>query len=48
MDWYAGALLRQTPCMRMADITSRRALYENENIRGIVYNTVEFLRLLRL
>ena len=42
MDWYAGALLRQTPCMRMADIASRRALYENENIRGIVYNTVKF------
>ena len=42
MDWYAGALLRQTPCMRMTDIASRRALYENENIRGIVYNTVKF------
>ena len=42
MDWYAGALLRQTPCMRMTDIAARRALYENENIRGIVYNTVKF------
>ena len=42
MDWYAGALLRQMPCMRMTDIASRRALYENENIRGIVYNTVKF------
>ena len=42
MDWYAGALLRQTPCMRMTDIASRRALYENENIRGIIYNTVKF------
>lgn len=42
MDWYAGALLRQTPCMRMTNIASRRALYENENIRGIVYNTVKF------
>ena len=42
MDWYAGALLRQTPCMRMTEIAARRALYENENIRGIVYNTVKF------
>ena len=42
MDWYAGALLRQTPCMRMTDIAARRALYENENIRGIIYNTVKF------
>ena len=42
MDWYAGALLRQTPCMRMTNIAARRALYENENIRGIVYNTVKF------
>lgn len=42
MDWYAGALLRQTPCMRMTDIAARRALYENEHIRGIVYNTVKF------
>lgn len=42
MDWYAGALLRQTPCMRMTDIAARRTLYENEHIRGIVYNTVKF------
>ena len=26
----------------MTDIAARRALYENENIRGIVYNTVKF------
>lgn len=42
MDWYAGALLRQTPCMRMTYIAARRTLYENEHIRGIVYNTVKF------
>ena len=42
MDWYAGALLRQTPCMRMTDIAARRTLYENEHICGIVYNTVKF------
>ena len=28
--------------MRMTDIAARRALYENEHIRGIVYNTVKF------
>ena len=42
MDWYAGALLRMTPCMRMTDIAGRRMLYENENLKGIVYNTVKF------
>lgn len=42
MDWYAGALLRMTPCMRMTDIAGRRMLYENENLRGIVYHTVKF------
>ena len=42
MDWYAGALLRMTPCMRMTDIAGRRMLYENENLRAIVYHTVKF------
>ena len=42
MDWYAGALLRMTPCMRMTDIAGRRMLYENERLKGIVYNTVKF------
>ena len=42
MEAYARQLLGQLPCMRMTDIASRRALYENENIRGIVYNTVKF------
>lgn len=31
-----------TPCMRMTDIAGRRMLYENENLRGIVYHTVKF------
>ncbi|MGN1014974.1 MAG: acyl-CoA dehydratase activase [Butyricicoccus sp.] len=42
MDWYAGALLRMIPCMRMTDISGRRMLTENENLKGIVYNTVKF------
>ncbi len=41
-EWYADTLLSQTPCMRMADITSRRALTEDPNLRGIIYNTVNF------
>ncbi len=42
MDWYAGALLRMTPCMRMADIAGRRALTCHPQLKGIIYNTVKF------
>lgn len=42
MDWYAGELLGQPPCMRMSDITSRRALTEDPNLTGVIYNTVSF------
>jgi predicted CoA-substrate-specific enzyme activase len=42
MEWYAGELLAQPACMRMLDLTSRRALTEDPNLRGIVYNTVKF------
>ncbi|HOE75169.1 MAG TPA: acyl-CoA dehydratase activase [Rectinema sp.] len=42
MDWYAKELLHFIPCMRMANIEPRRALWENENLCGIIYNTVKF------
>ena len=42
MDWYAGALLGQMPCMRMTDITGRRQLYNDPNLRGVIYHTVKF------
>jgi len=42
MSWYAGALLSQTPCMRMSDVSGRRALAADPNLRGIIYNTVNF------
>ncbi len=42
MDWYAGELLNQVPCMRMADASGRRALMNDPNLRGIVYHTVKF------
>jgi predicted CoA-substrate-specific enzyme activase len=42
MDWYAGELLAQPACMRMFDLSSRRALTEDPNLRGVVYNTVKF------
>lgn len=42
MAWYAGALLRMTPCMRMTNIARRRQLLEHPNLKGIVYNTVKF------
>lgn len=42
LDWYAGALLSQIPCMRMLDIGARRQLYEDPHCRGILYHTVKF------
>lgn len=42
MEWYAHALLRQVPCMRMTDVSGRRVLFENPHLKGIVYNTVKF------
>ncbi|HHU29259.1 MAG TPA: 2-hydroxyglutaryl-CoA dehydratase [Firmicutes bacterium] len=42
LDWYAGALLRLIPCMRMTNVAGRRVLWENENLRGIIYHTVKF------
>lgn len=42
MTWYAGALLRLVPCMRMADVAARRSLTEHPALQGIVYNTVKF------
>lgn len=42
MDWYAGVLLGQLPCMRMADNTGRRQLLQDPNLRGLVYHTVKF------
>lgn len=42
MEWYAHALLRQVPCMRMTDVSGRRVLFENPRLKGIIYNTVKF------
>lgn len=42
LHWYAGQLLAQTPCMRMPDTTERSALFEDENLRGIIYHTIKF------
>lgn len=42
MEWYAAELLRQLPCMRMMDNTGRRQLYNNPNLKGIIYHTVKF------
>lgn len=39
---YAHALLAQVSCMRMADISSRKALTIHPNIKGIIYHTVKF------
>ena len=42
MDWYAGELLGQIPCMRMMDNSRRRELIEDPNVKGIIYHTVKF------
>lgn len=42
MDWYAGELLLQIPCMRMMDNTGRKKLYHRPGLAGIIYHTVKF------
>ena len=42
MEWYAGELLRQMPCMRMIDHTGRKQLYQEPDLKGIIYHTVKF------
>ena len=42
MAWYAGALLRMLPCMRMTSVAGRRALTNHPRLKGVIYNTVKF------
>lgn len=42
MEWYAGELLCQIPCMRMTDNTGRKKLYNDPDLKGIIYHTVKF------
>ncbi|MCD8336628.1 MAG: acyl-CoA dehydratase activase [Lachnospiraceae bacterium] len=42
MDWYAGELLGQIPCMRMMDAAGRKQLYQDPALAGIIYHTVKF------
>ena len=42
MDWYAGEILGQIPCMRMMDPTGRKKLYNDPSVAGIIYHTVKF------
>ena len=42
LDWYAPALLAQTPCMRMDDVSARQALTGGRGKLGIVYHTMKF------
>lgn len=42
MEWYAGELFSQLPCMRMSDNTGRKQLLYDENLKGIIYHTVKF------
>lgn len=42
LEWYAGELLGQIPCMRMTDNTGRKRLYNDPDLKGIIYHTVKF------
>ena len=42
MEWYAGALLGQLPCMRMTDHTGRKKLVNDPNLKAVIYHTVKF------
>lgn len=42
IGWYAGALLDQTPCLRMADISGRQNLIGTPGQRGVIYHTMKF------
>jgi predicted CoA-substrate-specific enzyme activase len=42
LEWYAGELLGQTPCMRMQDISQRSEYTSNPHLKGIIYHTIKF------
>lgn len=42
MEWYAGELMSQIPCMRMSEVGRRRQLTEDPHLLGIIYHTVKF------
>jgi predicted CoA-substrate-specific enzyme activase len=42
LDWYAGALLNQMPCMRMDDVSERERLHGERGQRGVIYHTMKF------
>lgn len=42
MEWYAAELLGQIPCMRMMDNTGRKRLFNDQDLKGIIYHTVKF------
>lgn len=39
---YAEALLSQIPCHRMNDTSRRKFLYDDPNLKGIIYHTIKF------
>ena len=42
LDWYAGALLGQIPCLRMDAVGRREELLNHPGLKGLVYHTVKF------
>lgn len=42
MDWYAGALLEQLPCMRMTNTAGRKQLTCDPHLKAVIYHTVKF------
>ena len=39
---YADALLSQMPCLRMADTSARKELFNDPHLKGIIYHTIKF------
>jgi predicted CoA-substrate-specific enzyme activase len=39
---YAGALLSQLSCRRMDNTAGRKFLYDDPNLRGVIYHTITF------
>ena len=42
MEWYAGELLSQMPCMRMTDVAGRKQLVNDPHLKAVIYHTVKF------
>lgn len=42
IEYYADEILSYMPCMRMIDISERKKLLNDPNLKGIIYHTLKF------